>query len=51
MDRIDSNNFDTKIKDIITNCIPACTNIYFRGLPGQEFWRVLAKQRMHSKKY
>ena len=30
MDRIDSNNFDTKIKDIITNCIPACTNIYFR---------------------
>ena len=30
MDRIDSKNFDTKIKDIITNCIPACTNIYFR---------------------
>ena len=30
MERIDSKNFDTKIKDIITNCIPACSNIYFR---------------------
>ena len=28
--RITSKNYDSKIKDIIKNCIPSCKNIYFR---------------------